>query len=349
MGKDIYNTIRHKQYPKGKPDNVLSQPQVLVLNRRQVQEYLNMRDALELVEKAFYLKARGSSVMPPKLYLDLPEYQGDFRAMPAYINGMSGLKWVSVYPCNRDQNLPCVMGTIILCDPNNGCLLAIMDGTYITSMRTGAAGGVAVKYLARKDSSVVGIVGAGEQARMQLTAINEVLPRIDEVKVYDLYSDSSARYVKEMVAKLDINIHQVESIEEAANADIVVTTTPSQKPVVRKWYIRQGTHINAIGADAPTKQELDSAILRNAKIIVDDIEQASHSGEINVPLSKGRLNIDDVYGTLGEIVADMKKGREDDQEITIFDSTGLAIQDIICAKFVYEKATKEIFPALELF
>ena len=313
-------------------------PRVSVLGRSEIEELLSMGEALTAVERALRLSAEGKTIMPPKLYLNLPDYHGDFRAMPAYINGIAGLKWVSVYPNNRRQNLPSVMAIIILCNPSTGCPLAIMDGTYITSMRTGAAGGVAVKYLARKDSSVIGMVGAGMQAETQLLAISEVLPKIEEVKVFDLCKDTSLRYAKQMGAKLNINIHPVETIEAATEADIVVTTTPSTRPVVKREYIRPGTHINAIGADAKGKQELEPALLKGAKIIIDDIEQAAHSGEINVPLSQGQLKIGDIYASLGEVATNMKKGRENDEEITIFDSTGLAIQDIICAKLVYEKA-----------
>jgi alanine dehydrogenase len=205
-------------------------------------------------------------------------------------------------------------------------------------MRTGATGGVAVKYLARKDSSVIGMIGAGIQAKTQLLAISEVLAKIEEVKVFDMQKDASLEYANEMGSELNINIRQVESIAEATEANIVVTTTPSRRPVVRKEYIRPGTHINAIGADAKGKQELEAELLRKAKIIVDDIAQASHSGEINVPLSEGLIEVTDIYGTLGEIVANMKRGRENDEDITIFDSTGLAILDIICAKLTYEKA-----------
>jgi alanine dehydrogenase len=223
-----------------------------------------------------------------------------------------------------------------------------MDATYITNTRTGAAGGVAVKYLARKDSSVIGFVGAGVQAKTQLLAIIEVLPQIKEVKVFDLDRNISQKYVDEMMAKLGINIHPVETIQDATEADIIVTTTPSRKPVVKKQYIKPGTHINAIGADAKGKQELEADLLRSGKIIVDDIEQASHSGEINVPLSGGIIKIEDIYGTLGEVVANVKKGREDNEEITIFDSTGLAIEDVVCAKIVYEKAKKRGVPTFEL-
>lgn len=311
---------------------------VLVLGRRQIEKLLTMNEALRAVELSFKLEAEGEAIMPPKLYLDLPRYHGDFRAMPAYVNGTAGIKWVSVYPNNPSHKLPSVLACIVLSDPSTGRALAFMDGTYITSMRTGAAGGVAVEYLARKDSKVIGMVGAGTQAKTQLMAIAEVLPKIDEVKVYDLFRDVAQKYVKEMHAQLGLNLRAVATIEEATLADIVVTTTPSTKPVVMNGHIKPGTHINAIGADAKGKQELDPSILQRAKIIVDDIEQASHSGEINVPISQGLITIDKIYGTLGEVVAGFKKGRESEDEITIFDSTGLAIQDIICAQLVYEKA-----------
>jgi len=157
-----------------------------------------MGETLKAIEHTFRLKAEGRTIMPPKLYLDLPEYQGDFRAMPAYIDRAAGVKWVSVYPNNWRQNLPSIMATVILCDPNAGCPLTIMDGTYITNIRTGASGGVAVKYLARRESSVIGFIGAGMQARTQLLAISEVLPKIEQVKLFDLHRDTSLKYAEEM-------------------------------------------------------------------------------------------------------------------------------------------------------
>lgn len=310
----------------------------LILGKSQVEELLSMSETLKAVENAFRLKALGKAIMPSKIYLELPEYHGDFRAMPAYIDGSAGMKWVSVYPDNRNYNLPAVMALIILCDPDNSFPLAIMDGTYITNMRTGAAGGVAAKYLARKDSSVIGMVGAGEQAVTQLLAINEVLPKIKEVRVFSRHEETRQRFAERMGNKLNLNIRPVTSVEMAAEADIVVTTTYATGPVVLKKHIKPGTHINAIGADAAGKQELEAELLKIAKIVIDDVEQAYHSGEVNVPLSKGQLKKEDIYGTLGEVVAKMKKGRETDKEITIFDSTGLAIQDMVCAKLVYEKA-----------
>ena len=313
-------------------------PAVLVLGAGEIRELISMGEALGVVEKAFRLGAEGKAVMPPKLYLELPDYHGDFRAMPCYVDGIAGLKWVCAYPDNRRHNLPSVIATIILSDPKTGCPLAIMDGTYITEIRTGAAGGIAAKYLATGNSSVVGIVGAGVQARTQLTAISQVLTEVRLVKVFDRNKDASLKYVRDMEAELNIDVRAVETVREATEADVVVTATPSTTPVVSRQYIRAGTHINAIGADAKGKQELEGELLKSAKVVVDDFGQACHSGEINVPLSRGMLKVDEVYGTLGEVVANAKRGRENDQEITVFDSTGLAIQDIACARFVYEKA-----------
>ena len=323
-------------------------PEVLLLSRSRVEEFLDMGEVLKAVEQAFVFQAEGKALMPPKLYLELPQYQGDFRAMPAYIDGSAGVKLVSVYPGNRERDLLSVVATIILCDPNTGYPLAIMDGTYITDMRTGAAGGVAVKYLARRDSSVIGIIGAGIQAETQLLAISQVLDGIKEVKVFDLREDASRGYAEKMGRALNLNVRHVGTIGEAAGADIVVTTTPSRNPIVKRSHIRPGTHINAIGADAQGKQELEADLLKDAKVVIDEFEQASHSGEINVPLSEGVISVDGLYGTLGEVVFGTKKGRENDEEITIFDSTGLAIQDIICAKLVYEKAAGRDVPVFDL-
>ena len=321
----------------------------ILLSRDEIERQLIMTEVLQVVENAFRLKAQGKAVMPCKIYLDLPQYKGDFRAMPAYIDGSAGMKWVSVYPDNRQYNLPAVMALIILSDPKDSYPLAIMDGTHITNMRTAAAGGVAVKYLARKNSSVVGMIGAGKQAETQLLAINEVLPEVKEVKVFSLSLEMSQKFAREMGNRVGPNIRPVEAVEAAANADVVVTTTYATSPVVLNRHIKPGTHINAIGADAEGKQELEAALLSGARVVVDDLEQACHSGEINVPLSKGQFKVEDIYCSLGEVVAGMKKGRENDNEITVFDSTGLAIQDIVCAKLVYDKVRNKKVPAFNFF
>ena len=297
-----------------------------------------MNNALAAVEHAFIASTQGKTVMPSKIYLDLPACRGDFRAMPAYVDGMAGLKWVSSYPYNFENDMPSVLATIILCEPKTSYPLAIMDGTYITNMRTGAAGGLAAKYLARQNTSVVGIVGAGKQAETQLLAICKTIPSIELVRLFDVHNDASTIFAEKFNKLLNVGLKVVESIEEVVECDILVTTTPSKSPIIGKNHIRPGTHINAIGADAQGKEELAPEILTTAKIVVDDIEQASHSGEINVPLSRGLITMEHIYSTLGEIAAGIKKGRESEEEITVFDSTGLAIQDIACANYVYQKS-----------
>jgi alanine dehydrogenase len=282
--------------------------------------------------------------MPAKIYLFYRKYNGDLRAMPSYLERLdiSAVKVVNVHPDNRAKyDLPTVMATIILIDPKSGVPLALMGGTYITDMRTGAAGGVAAKYLARRSVKVVGLIGAGAQARTQLMGLISLYKKLEEVRVWSRTEKTVEKYIEEMsqiygdVAKLVPVKSPKETVE---GADIIVTTTASREPIVQDSWISTGTHINCIGADAPGKQELDPAILKRAKILVDDWEQASHSGEINVPLSKGIITRNDVLGELSEVITGQKIGRVSADEITVFTSTGLAIQDAVTANLAYKKA-----------
>ena len=314
----------------------------LLLTDKDMRRLLSMREVIEAVELAFREKGLGRVQMPPKPYIFYSRYNGDLRVMPSYLEELeiSAVKVVNVHPDNPVKyKLPTVMATIILVDPKSGAPIAIMGGTWITAMRTGAAGGVAVKYLARPDSRIIGIIGAGVQARTQLMALKEVLGEIEEVRVTDIVKAARERYAKEMSEKLGLNVKAVDSVRETVEgADIVVTVTPVRRPIVKNEWIRPGVHINAIGADAPGKEELDPEILKRAKIVVDDFEQACHSGEVNVPLTKGIISKEDIYAELGEIIVGKKPGRLSDDEITIFDSTGLAIQDLATATLVYKKA-----------
>lgn len=318
--------------------------QILLLKEQEIKPLLEVNEVLEAVEQAFREKGEGGVQMPPKTYLYYEKYNGDLRIMPAYIESMeiSAVKVVNVHPDNRIFNLPTVMALIILIDPKTGAPQAIMDGTEITAMRTGAAAGVATKYLSRRDAGRLGIVGAGVQGSKQLDFIVNVR-NIMEVKVYDLREEAKANFIQRAREKHPtLRVVAAESIEEAVrNQDIICTVTPSRKPIVMNEWVDDGTHINAIGADAPGKEELDPAILKRAMIIVDDWKQAIHSGEINVPVSKGLITERDIHGELGEVIVGKKKGRTTNAEITIFDSTGLAIQDATVAKLVYKKALEE--------
>ncbi|MHC1584950.1 MAG: alanine dehydrogenase [Candidatus Syntropharchaeia archaeon] len=306
----------------------------LVLSAEDVKELLVMRDVLHAVEEGFREYGENRASIVPKVYMELEK--GDFRAMPGCAMGSAGIKWVNVHPENPfKRNFPTVMGIIILNDPETGYPEAIMDGTTITKYRTGAAAGIASKYLAKRDSEILGLVGCGAQAYSQFEAIREIFD-IDLVKVYDVSGERTESFVK---AYPSYNIERC-SVEDAVRCDIVSTITPSRSPIVRRKWIENGTHINAMGADAKGKQELEPKILLEGKVVVDDIEQAVSCGEINVSISEGIFSADKIYATLGEIVSGRKKGREGD-EITIFDSTGLAIQDIVTARVVFERARKK--------
>jgi len=317
----------------------------LILSEEDVKKVLSLEEVTDAVESAFRMKGLGHTQMPPKQYLFLNKYNGDLRTMPAYLEETDAVavKVVNSHPENRKYGLPAVMATIILVDPRTGAPKAIMGGTWITALRTGAAGAIAAKYLANPNPKTVGVVGAGTQARTQLMGLQLVFKTIEEVRVWDRAEKAALKYAEEMKMKCNqASIYSVKGIKEAVQgADIIVTATPSRKPLVSAEWVDEGTHINCIGADAPGKQELDPAILVKSKIVVDDWSQSCHGGEINVPLTKGIIDKEDVWGDICEIVAGLKHGRTSPDEITVFTSTGLAIQDAATANVVYQKALKQ--------
>lgn len=315
---------------------------VLWLDQSDVQSLLDMPSTIEAVEKGFRQHGLKKVQMPAKSYLYFEKHNGDLRTMPVYMEeeDIAGVKIVNVHPDNRQKGLPTVMATVVLNSTQTGAPLAIMDGTFLTDMRTGAGGGVAAKYLARKDSHVVGMVGVGEQARTQLLALSLVMD-IREVKLFCRNMNHCDHFEKDMSHTMSCDFMKKDNIKEVCDCDILVTTTPVREPLVRSEWVHEGTHINAIGADAKGKEELDPQLLLRAKVIVDDMVQASHSGEVNVPLSKGIITAKNICCELGQVVAGIHPGRQSDDEITIFDSTGLAVQDIVTANMIYRKALEQ--------
>ncbi len=314
----------------------------LLLDREATTKLLEMPRVLAAVEEAFLLLAQGRAVMPPKAYLVVE--QGDFRAMSAAVPGAAGVKWVNVHTGNRDKGLPTVMAVFIYSDPETGYPLAVMDGTGITAYRTGAAAAIASKYLARKDATTLGLIGAGRQAETQVLAHAEFF-LLEKIRVHD----PSAVAIEMLTAALPRFSFEVCSLEAAVASDIVVTLTPSRSPLVKRQWVLPGTHLNAVGADAAGKQELDHGILLDACVIVDDLGQAGAAGELNVPLSRGDYRAEDVYATLGAIVSGDLPGRGDDSMITVFDSTGVAIEDVAVARLLYEAAMADGgYPSIDL-
>ena len=314
----------------------------LLLDRKVVKDLLSMPEVVRAVEDAFRVWGQGIANMPAKAYLTVP--QGDFRAMPAGISGSVGMKWINVHPQNPSRGLPTVMAILIYNDPETGYPLVIMAATDITAYRTGATSAIASKYLARQDSHTLGIIGAGRQAYTQILAHAELFS-IKLIKVFDRSRVAIAKLIDSLP---DYPLKEC-SLKEATASDIVCTLTPSRVPILTKDMVFQGTHINAVGADAEGKEELEPSILKEAIVVVDDLRQASVAGEINVPVSRGTFTINEVYATLGEIVFGKKQGRTNKGSITIFDSTGLAIEDVATAKLIYEKAKQAgIYTSIDL-
>ncbi len=308
-----------------------------LITSSEIEAAFGMPDAVKCVENAFRLYGEGKVQMPPKVYLTFEK--GDLRCMPVHAPtlGIAGVKNVNVHATNRE--LPTVMALISLVDPETGFPLAVMDGTYITNLRTGAAGAVAAKYLARQDAEVAGFLGVGRQAQTQLDGLMITRPGIRKVLACDLDAEKARAFCRWGAER-----HGIEAAPSSAEAavrasDILVTVTPAREPIVRDEWVRPGTHINAIGADAPGKQELDPSILRRAQVVTDNWEQASHSGEINVPLAQGLITREDIACDIGDVVTGRKTARSRPDQVTVFDSTGLAVQDISCALAVYAKLT----------
>jgi len=311
----------------------------LIITKKEIATVLTPAVANNTVEKAFRAYGMGQIDMPSKSYITFPK--GDMRSMPAYIHGQgfdaAGIKSVNVHPENgRKHGLPTVMAVVILTDPETGFPLAIMDGTYLTGIRTGAAGATAVKLLSRKNAISAGFVGCGEQARTQLACSMEIRT-LKTIKIWTAPDEALARKFAgwaRRTYKLETILSEVID-DVTTGVDILITTTPSRTPLVNT--VSPGTHINAIGADAPGKQELNPKIFKGATVVIDNWAQASHSGEINVSLRESYLSEKDIYGELGDIATKKKKGRTSEKEVTIFDSTGLAIQDISCASVVFNE------------
>jgi alanine dehydrogenase len=301
----------------------------LWLTEEEVESLLTMDEAIEAVKSAFIDHGLGKTQMPPKSYLFFSKYEGDLRSMPAYLEGLdaAGVKIVNVHSRNSARGLPTVMALFILNSPQTGAPLAVMGGTFLTNMRTGAAGAVAAKALARPESSMVGLVGAGAQARTQLLGIS-IMFSIKKVIICDRSLDKARALESYARSFLDCEYSLTTNPQEACSCDILVTATPSCSPLIEDSWVRPGTHINAIGADAPGKQELQSSLTRRAKVVVD------------VPISLGVMVAEDIHAQLAEVMLGKAPGRVSREEITIFDSTGLGIQDVAAGSVVYRKALK---------
>jgi alanine dehydrogenase len=317
--------------------------EILILTSREVQNLLTVDECIGAVEHAFCLYGKGKAVPPAVLSMNTPG--GGFHVKAGLLEldrSYFGAKVNGNFPENSTRfGLAAIQGVIVLCDAEKGTPLAVMDSREITSLRTGAATAVAAKYLARLNSRTVTICGCGNQGRVQLKALSRVF-QLQAVFAYDKSGEQALQFAHELGLDLKTPVRAVADLAVAVRqSDICVTCTPSQQPLLGPDDVRQGTFIAAVGADNPEKQELHPSLMARSKIVCDILEQCAVMGDLHHALDAGVVTRAGVHAELGEVVSGNRTGRESDQEIIVFDSTGMALQDVAAAAFVYEKAERQ--------
>jgi ornithine cyclodeaminase/alanine dehydrogenase len=315
----------------------------LLLSRSEVARLLTMPECIDAIEKMF--RRLGEGKLPPPGILGIKSKQGGLHIKAGLLPGERDFivaKLNTNFPRNRaEHDLPTIQGLIMVCDGENGRPLAVMDSIDITIKRTAAASAVAAKYLARPDSSIATICGCGQQAAAQLSAIRAVLPL---TRIYAFDSDPAAakNFAAALAPQLPISIEPTHDLRSALDrSDICITCTTATEFFVRKEEVRPGMFIAAVGADDSHKQEIDPAVMASAKVAADSLEQACTIGDTHHAIRAGLMRQEDVYAELCEIVAGKRPGRTNSDEITIFDSTGIALEDAVTAAAVYKKASAE--------
>jgi len=314
-----------------------------ILSADDVRRALPMDQAVEAMKHAFAQLSGGRAEVPIRLPIDVKAHNGVTLFMPAYLadDDQMAIKIVSVYSDNPAQGLPLIHALVVVIDASTGIPRAAMDGTYLTALRTGAVSGAATDLLARPEIRTAAIFGAGAQGRTQLEAVCAVRP-IEQAWVFDPDLERSLAYASEMSTRLSLRVNVAASPAEAVqNADVVCTATTSAAPVFDDANLQPGVHINAVGAYTPHMQEIPVETVVRAKVVVDHLESSmAEAGDLIIPIQQGRFNQDRIYAELGDIAAGRKPGRETANEITLFKSVGVAVQDVAAAGRVLATADR---------
>ena len=318
----------------------------LLLSRSDVEKALSMEDSVRLLERGFVELGEGRVDMPQRPVIFLPDKDGLAAFMPALVKEMDALaiKTVTAFKGNPKKGLPTIFGTVTLLDTETGIPLSIMDGGYLTAVRTGAASGVATKYLAKENARIAAIFGAGVQGVTQLEAICTVR-NIAEVRVFDTDRKAAEKFARETGGHGPIpdNVKVVDSPKDAlAGADVVATATTSPTPIFDGDDLSPGVHINGVGSHAPKMRELDTKTIVRSKIVCDSVDAClAEAGDLLIPIEEGAFKESDIYGGLADVISGKLPGRKDDEEVTLYKSVGLAFQDAVTALHTYEKAKSE--------
>lgn len=313
-----------------------------LISEAELRRAVTLADAIPAMEEAFVKYSEKRATVPPVVQLDVPENRGEIHIKAGHIHGASEyvIKIAAGFYDNPARNLPVGSGLMMVFDSVTGFPLAmLLDNGFLTELRTAAAGAVAAKHMAIQNVDQVGIFGAGVQGRFQLEALASVR-RFQHVRVYDHHSANVGKYLADLQGKFEARIEPAFTPEEAARgSNVIITATPSRKPILLGEWISPGTHITAMGSDSPDKQELDTSVLARAdRIIADSVVQCVIQGEIHHAVKVGILQETDVDGELGDVISGKVPGRLNDKEITICDLTGVGVQDAAIAKIAYQKS-----------
>ena len=327
--------------------------QVAILSKEDTQKVLKIEDVIKAVDSVYRQKAEGKAVVWPMVFYEFEPGVADMDIKSGWLkdSGIFGLKLVSWFLKNPEKGLPQLTGTLMVMNAETGEPLGFLDAAYITGIRTGAAGALGAKYLARPESEKLLLVGAGHVAQFQIAAMLVLFPELKEIMIYDpLDFEKAVTFAEKMpdILKDDFGIStdirpafipvDVGEIEKAVGeSDIIITVTPSRSPIIKESWVRKGTHFSCIGADLPGKEEIDPEIFKVARVFADDIPQCCRVGELEIPVAKGFISAEDVAGEIGDVATGKVQGRENDNQITIFDATGTALLDLITGKLALDK------------
>jgi len=315
---------------------------VLILTHSEIERLLPMAECIRVMTDALVTLAKGGVHQPLRLIVQPPTASGLMALMPAYIaegTPCYGLKIICVFPGNPAKGLDAHQGGVLLFSSEDGRLLAMMNGSAITAIRTAAVSGAATRALAREDASVLAIIGSGVQARTHLAAMAAVRP-LRLARIASRQFENARRFCREMAPAVPFPIEAVEKVEDAVRgADVIVTATTASDPVVRREWLSPGAHLNAVGASQPHKRELDTATIKAASLFVDRRESAlKESGDYLIAAREANLGPDHIRAELGEVLMGAKPGRRANDEITCFKSLGLAAEDVAAAEYLYRVA-----------
>ncbi|MEI5906877.1 ornithine cyclodeaminase family protein [Bacillus spongiae] len=316
---------------------------MLFINQEQVKQMLSMEKCITIMEKVLVDLSNGETVQP--LRTAIPVNQNNLLGlMPGILKKeeVVGTKLITIFPENHKEGLPSHQGVVIIFDAKDGKMKAVVDGSEITAIRTAAASAVATNYLANPHSEVLTIIGTGEQARTHLEAMLLIRP-IKKVNVWSKRQEKARQFKKEMEEKHGVEITIFHSVEEAVqHADIICTVTSSTVPILDGSWVKKGAHVNAVGACRPMDRELDSDLVKNAHFYVDRLESAvNESGDYLIPLKEGVIDETHILGEIGDVIKQTVQGRQAEDNITIFESLGLAVEDLAVAEFLYQEASIE--------